>query len=429
MVPIEAATRGDSQVLVARLPGQPGQPVIAIDGLAQAPEIDSLIVSTDIRLATPLPSVRELLLAPQTPMPTAGTLANLTGLRTLYAPWATTTRMLAMQALPAGLTELATHRGCLADVEQIGQLTGLHSLELDLYPGDSVAPIGKLAGLIRLRVGGPKVTGWRALAGCELLEEALLNGLSGTNLRPFAGWTRLRRLTITRRGLRSLAGVEAFSALEELDLRVMGIEDLSPLAGLPRLRSLRLIGLKAAHDLSPLAELPTLERLEVSRAGVEETDIVHVDSLRPLAGLDRLTEVVLSGTMVDDGDLAPLAGLPRLRRLVLYGPSGPTLAELRARPDLDLIVASGPRPAAATGNGLPIQVAPDGSWYLRVDLTERLDAETNYDAEEAIRTAVTGRDGELARRLSFDTEASAVTISAADRADLQAVAAIIDSLS
>jgi hypothetical protein len=429
MVPIEATGPGDTQVLVARFPGRPREPVIALDGLAQAPWIDSLIVSTEIRLSQPLGAVRELLLPGQTPLPAAETLANLPGLRTLHAPWAATTRKLAVGALAPGLAELAINRGGLVDAGEIAGLSGLRSLELDLYPGDSVEPIGQLTGLVRLSVGGPRVTGWRSLAACELLEEALLNGLTGANLRPFAGWSRMRRLTITRRGLRSLAGIEQLGALEELDLRLLGVEDLAPLAALPRLRSLRLIGLKAAHDLSALGGLRMLERLEVSRAGTEESDIVHIDSVRPLAGLGRLTEVVLFGTVIDDGDLTPLATLPGLRRLGLYRVDGPVVEELRARPELELIVMGGPSAAAAVIHGLPIRPAPDKSWYARANLTERLGVDTNYDAEQIVREAVTRRDGELARRLSFDTEASAVTISAVDEADLHAVAAIIDSLS
>jgi len=77
-------------------------------------------------------------------------------------------------------------------------------------------------------------------------------------------------------------------------------------------------------------------------------------------------------------------------------------------------------------HGLPIRPRSGGGWYLRADLTERLGVETNYDAEDTVRAAVTDR--ELAGRLSFDSEASAVTISAADQADLRAAAEIIGRL-
>jgi hypothetical protein len=427
MVPLDAAMDGDTQLLVARFPGRTGEPLVDLDRLAQRPEIDSLIVSTEIRLSRPVRSLHELLLTSVTPVPTAATLANLPELRTLHAPQAMTTRTLAIDALAAGLAQLATHRGCLADVDEISRLGGLENLELTLYPGDSVASIGKLARLVSLRIGGSKIGGWKALASCELLEEALLIGLTGANLRPFGRWTKLKKLTITRRGLRSLAGIEQFGALEELDLRMLSIEDLGPLAALPRLRVLRLRGLTAAHDLTPLAEVSTLERLEVSRAGIEEADIVHVDSIRPLSSLTRLTEVVLSGTAIDDGDLAPLSELPRLRRLVIAENPSPVLAELTAQRKVEVVVIPGPSTAAAITHGLPIRPASDRTWYLRADLTQRLGAETNYDAEELVRKAITGKDSALGRRLSFDTEASAVVISAADPADLRAVAAIIES--
>lgn len=426
MVPIEAAGRGDTQVLIARFPGRPGEPMVAIDGLVQAPEIDSLIVSTEIRLSRPLPSVHEMLLPRGTPLPTAETLTHLSGLRTLYAPSPTTVRTLAVSALPAGLTDLTAHRGSLADIEGVGGLSGLRSLKLSLYPGDSVTPLGRLRGLIRVGIDGPKVTGWRALAECMQLEEAQLKGITGANLQPYAGWTRLRRLAITGPGLRSLSGLDNLAMLEDLELQMLGVEDLAPLAALSKLRSLSLIGLRAAHDLSPLAGLRTLERLRVSRAGMQ--DDVHIDSIRPLAGLDRLEEVVLSGTVIADNDLRPLAAVPGLRRLVLYGAGGPVVEELRARPRLELIVTPGPSTPAALAHGLPIRSALDRSWYLRADLIEQLGVETNYDAEELVRTAVTGQDRELASRLSFDTEAGAVEISAADQADLRTVAAIISSL-
>jgi hypothetical protein len=336
--------------------------------------------------------------------------------------------MLAVQALAPSLTDLTTHRASLADLDGIGGLAGLRHLQLYLEPGDSVMPVGRLTGLVRLRIGGRRVTGWPALAACEMLEEAQLDGLTGANLRQFAGWTRPRRLTLNGRGPRSLAGIEKLAALEELELRMLGTENLSPLAALSRLRSLRLIAVKATYDLTPLAGLEGLQRLEVSRAGIAAADVVHVGSVRPLAGLDQLEEVVLSGTVVDDGDLMPVAALPRLRRLVVYGAAGPTVEELRARPDLDFIAMPGPgMPAAVTP--LVIRPASDGTWYLRGDLTERLGVDTNYDAEKAVRKAVTSRDRELVRRLSFDTEAGAVEISAADQADLHTVATIIESLS
>jgi hypothetical protein len=54
---------------------------------------------------------------------------------------------------------------------------------------------------------------------------------------------------------------------------------------------------------------------------------------------------------------------------------------------------------------------------LRADLTDRIGADTNADAEQAVLAAVAALQPDLARRLSVDSEAAAVQISAADPAD------------
>jgi hypothetical protein len=49
---------------------------------------------------------------------------------------------------------------------------------------------------------------------------------------------------------------------------------------------------------------------------------------------------------------------------------------------------------------------------------------TNHDAEERVRAALGTEEPGLLRRLSFDTEAGAVTIQGREEADLRAAAAI-----
>src|SRR5262249_47587656 len=210
----------------------------------------------------------------------------------------------------------------------------------------------------------------------------------------------------------------------------LGIGDLSALAALTGLRSLRMLGLQAARDLSPLAGLTGLRRLEVSRAGIEESDLVRPDSLRPLAGLDQLEELLLDGAVVADGDLSPLVGLPALRRLRLYAPpAGPAPAALPARPEPEPTIVAAPGGAAEIRTGLPTRPPVAGDqWWLRADLTDHVDADTNADAERVVLAAVAAQDAALAGRLSTDTEADAVQISAANPDDLRTVAAIIARL-
>jgi len=72
---------------------------------------------------------------------------------------------------------------------------------------------------------------------------------------------------------------------------------------------------------------------------------VHVDSLRPLAAAQALEEVVLTGTVVDDGDLAPLSELLALRRVVAFGDVSDAVAAFRrARPDVEVTWHGGGTP-------------------------------------------------------------------------------------
>ncbi|HEY4592062.1 MAG TPA: hypothetical protein VIJ61_06615, partial [Thermoanaerobaculia bacterium] len=175
-----------------------------------------------------------------------------------------------------------------------------------------------------------------------------------------------------------------------------------------------------------------LRRLSIERAGIEERDIIHIDSLRPLAGARALAEIRLRAAVVDDGDLAPLADLPALRRVEVFGDLGNAVAALRrARPDVEVIWREGSKASPGVQAG-PVFLHPADEkipvWWLREDLTGLLRAPTNAGAEERLRTALASEDAPLLARLRFDTEADAVTVEAASEADLRAVARAIERL-
>jgi internalin A len=93
--------------------------------------------------------------------------------------------------------------------------------------------------------------------------------------------------------------------LKELYLAPRGeLDDLSPLAGLARLETLRIPASKVS-DLRPLEKLAKLDRLDLART------LVH--DLAPLARLDALTELVLDDTAVES--VGPLETCTKLRRL------------------------------------------------------------------------------------------------------------------
>jgi len=93
---------------------------------------------------------------------------------------------------------------------------------------------------------------------------------------------------------------------EAVDLRGQPLTDLSPLAGLPCLKTATL-SLMPVKDLRPLAGLTRLEQLSLS--GTRVTD------LKPLSGLRRLWQLYLKDTPVKS--LAPLAKVASLEFLNL----------------------------------------------------------------------------------------------------------------
>ncbi len=433
LVPIESVQAGDEQVFAARLPRRYGEPVIDLDRLADFPSVRSIVASTAVRASRVLPRIEELLLLSRTPVPDTRTLQGLSGLARLWAGRAPADRRLAAGALsPTALRELGVNRTVLpGGPAELSGLVELRHLVLNhCTPKDSLQPLAGLVRLTRLRADAPG--GWPALSACTALEEVYAIRPRLSNLRALRTWTRLHSLVLTGSGVRGLAGIEAFTDLERLKLIALKIDDLSPLAYLSQLVDLELSGLERLHDLGPLAGLPSLRQLVIARVGGEHRDIVHIDSLRPLAEARSLEQIGLHGAIVDDGDLAPLAGLPALRRVEVFGDLGSAVAALRrARPDVEVIWREGTRPSPGVQAG-PVFLHPADEkiplWWLREDLTGLLQASTNADAEDRLRAALAAEDAPLLARLDFDTEADAVTVEAKSEDDLRAVAKAIERL-
>ncbi len=107
--------------------------------------------------------------------------------------------------------------------------------------------------------------------------------------------------------------------LHEFFLGPGKIHDLTPLAGLAQLESLR-ASMNPIVDLSPLAGLTRLDRLDLAHTQVRD--------LSPLAGLTNLTELLLDDTQVVD--ITPLASLAKLEVLVLKNTQVKDVSALKA---------------------------------------------------------------------------------------------------
>jgi internalin A len=95
-------------------------------------------------------------------------------------------------------------------------------------------------------------------------------------------------------------------ALKELFLGPGEYSDLSALAGLTQLESLR-ASINQVKDLKPLEGMTKLDRLDLGRT--------QVSDLKPLAKLTKITELQLDDTPVED--VSPLAGMTGLETLSL----------------------------------------------------------------------------------------------------------------
>jgi hypothetical protein len=309
-------------------------------------------------------------------------------------------------------------------------MTRLRRLRLD-YFRESLATVAAMHQLEYLRLLGPAKS-WAALRECTQLEEAHLVEVQIANLRRWNTWSRLRSLTLGGRGIKSLAGLEANQALQDLTLLNLDMSTLSSLRELPHLASLSL-RMAETVDLESIASVPRLRTLVIDTAR-HDNQPIRLPSLRPLERTASLEEITLFDVVIEDRDLTPLAGLNNLKRVRLGSSIGADVGKLRAaRPDLEIQYTPpdtrfdklreqvGVVTIQRPGEGLQ-------DWSIFQDLSTRLGTSTNYAAGSRLKSEIRQRDSQLARRLDWDTEAGAVACYAKTEADIRAVAALINEL-
>ena len=431
VIPIEAVAAGDVQVYAACDPANPPWSktvaTIDLDPLSDFPSVESVLASTRVRACSALPQIKELLLFASPPVPDADTLRNLSGLESVYAMG-----KLDLAALNAPqMRKLAFDRWQARNLDALNRMTGLELLSAKLFR-EPLDAVGRMANLKYLDIRGP-AKGWAKLAGCTRLEEAHLIDVDIANLRRWNSWKQLRVLTLSGRGVKSLAGLENIGILETLTLLNTRTDELSPLRELPLLASLTLRMPAAGLDLESIAKAPRLRSLVIDDVSLTGSDRFRIPTLKPLSRAAAIEELSLSCT-VEDGDLTPLGELPLLRKLKLAEYVGGNVEALRAaRPDIEIDYTT-PDPKWAKlrerVGEITIQRPGEGVkyWSIFESLAERLKVATNYAAESLVKREVKKRDPDLARRLDWDTEGGAVGIVAVAESDIRAVARIVNEL-
>lgn len=206
----------------------------------------------------------------------------------------------------AGLTNLRQlHLNQSSDLSDLSPLAGLTGLETLLLTHASITDIAPLAGLSNLRVlhlNENSIEDYSVLTG--------LTGLTELGLSIAPEQAPVLRDLPNLRALYLIAGSHTYDSFDPFsglaDLEVLSIQlaagtDISGISNLVNLRQLAIWG--RLDDISPLAGLARLERLEIELNG----------SIGALAGLGDLTELVLSGEIVDAEVLAQLPALTSLR--------------------------------------------------------------------------------------------------------------------
>ena len=226
-----------------------------------------------------------------------------------------------------GIRRLRIIDRSIADLEPIARL-GESLEELSVEAADDAKL--DLAAVPRLQsLAGP----WWLLApsfsSLLCLREVVTWDFSEPDLHRFRDHVGLERLTVKDAPtLESLSGISDLRDLVVLEVlggpRLHDIGDVEWLAA--SLRRLRFIECAAIESLDQIEALVGLTFLEVDDCGV-------VPSLAPLASLQHLEKVYLSGsTRPADDDLSPLIALPRLREVRIRERDGytPTVAAVKA---------------------------------------------------------------------------------------------------
>ena len=196
----------------------------------------------------------------------------------------------------------------ISDFSPIANLINLRGISFIDNPVSDLSPLRGLRNLTFISGSGSKVSDLSPIAGLTQLEHIDIDFIDSPSVNHDAKQlSRLVNLTFL-----ALHGVEDFTPLAGLPkLEVLfashtNIPNLQPLAGLTNLRSIHTGG-DLISDLSPLARLTKLKHLYLPGGDISD--------LTPLAGLTELEELYLHYNSISD--IAPVAGLTGLNRVNL----------------------------------------------------------------------------------------------------------------
>ncbi len=299
-----------------------------------------------------------------------------------------------------GLRLLDLSGNGIGDLSPLRRLENLRSLYLDGNPLVDLSPLYGLENLTTLSLRGiplPKEALRQlteALPQCAILTDGEKEGVTGIWLSGASFDTRTTELELKGLGLRDISCLALCTELKTLNLTDNDIGDLSPLMNLRQLDTLKVSG-NQIGDLRPLIGLPALRRLEAAGNGLSETSAVGSIStlisldlsdnpIRDFSGLRKLGKMQtlsLENTGLKDTDLPLLYGMTRLYRLEIdrnEGLSAEAMSQLKSK-----------MPQCSIGYGTLVYTVELGEESFRTDIEslciEGTELESLYGLEKFYR--------------------------------------------
>ena len=194
--------------------------------------------------------------------------------------------------------------------------------ELDLTPFAGLTELTRLSFYQNNNTGAP-VSDLSPLAELTKMKRLdLCIDFDVKDLTPLSGMTQLEELQLygtsnnnNNSGLTDLSALAGMTHLTSLRIDLGTVEDFSPLSGMTQLQELRMYGNFITDDLSFLRGLTELRTLNMVSSNGSEGAPVQED-LTDLSGLTKLTDLQLDAPVADLHGLEPLVNL---RALQMYG--------------------------------------------------------------------------------------------------------------
>lgn len=240
------------------------------------------------------------------------------------------------------LERIALHEMDASDLSMLSRFPSLRSVDIRATIAPDLDTILSIDGLTTLTINAPlpSTAASRICRERRSITELKLRGMPAIeDLSIFDACPVMHVLEVSSDAITSLGPISTRTELQRLAISphayvggTVPITDLRPLAGLSQLRHLSLRGVQAS-DFSPLQNLSNLEYLDLSGTNLSSIDFVRqmpnlrvliisdtrVRDLGPLVAAPNLEVLDIADTRVRD--LAPLAGLTRLQRiLMLHAP-------------------------------------------------------------------------------------------------------------